>query len=93
MKGSASFHTVVKASKITSSIVCVLQLQNLSYEGLQARMSKLDPEMEKEIEDLRIRYQAKRQPILDAIDAKKKRMQNFWGWAKQLLGCSIIANN
>ena len=41
-------------------------------------MAALDPEMEREIEDLRKRYQAKRQPILDAIDAKKKRQQNFW---------------
>ena len=54
-----------------------MQLQNLSYEELQERMGRLDPEMEREIEDLHIRYQAKRQPILDAIDAKKKRMQNF----------------
>jgi len=29
--------------------------------------------MEQEIEELRKRYQAKRQPIIDAIDAKKKR--------------------
>ena len=50
---------------------------NLTYEELQQRMSALDPEMEREIEDLRKRYQAKRQPILDAIDAKKKRQQNF----------------
>ena len=54
-----------------------LQLGNLTYEELQQRMSALDPEMEREIEDLRKRYQAKRQPILDAIDAKKKRQQNF----------------
>ena len=53
------------------------QLGNLTYEELQQRMSALDPEMEREIEDLRKRYQAKRQPILDAIDAKKKRQQNF----------------
>ncbi|ELT95488.1 hypothetical protein CAPTEDRAFT_101248 [Capitella teleta] len=52
-------------------------LQNMSYEELQERMKQLDPEMEREIEDLHNRYQAKRQPILDAIDAKKKRMQNF----------------
>ena len=50
---------------------------NLTYEELQQRMAALDPEMEREIEDLRKRYQAKRQPILDAIDAKKKRQQNF----------------
>lgn len=37
----------------------------------------LDSEMEKEIEDLRRRYNAKRQPILDAMDQKRKRQQNF----------------
>lgn len=52
-------------------------LHSLSYEELQARISSLDPEMEREIDDLRKRYQAKRQPILDAIAAKKKRQQNF----------------
>ena len=34
--------------------------------------------MEREIDDLRMRYHAKRQPILDAIDQKRKRQQNFW---------------
>jgi serine/threonine kinase 3 len=33
--------------------------------------------MEREITDLRRRYHAKRQPIQDAIDQKKKRQQNF----------------
>ena len=32
---------------------------------------------EKEIEDLRRRYHAKRQPILDAMDQKRKRQNNF----------------
>lgn len=41
------------------------------------RMQTLDLEMEKEIEELRIRYQGKRQPILDAMEAKKRRQQNF----------------
>lgn len=40
-------------------------------------MQSLDMDMEKEIEGLRARYQAKRQPILDAMEAKKKRQQNF----------------
>lgn len=52
-------------------------LKYLSYEELNQRMSSLDSEMEREIEELRRRYQAKRQPILDAMDAKKKRQQNF----------------
>lgn len=52
-------------------------LKFLSYEELQQRMANLDFEMEREIDELRRRYQAKRQPILDAMDKKKKRQQNF----------------
>ncbi|XP_033726426.1 serine/threonine-protein kinase 3-like isoform X2 [Pecten maximus] len=52
-------------------------LRNLAYEDLEKRLSDLDPEMEREIDELRARYQAKRQPILEAIDAKKKRQNNF----------------
>ncbi|GBM00425.1 Serine/threonine-protein kinase 3 [Araneus ventricosus] len=52
-------------------------LKFLSYDELTQRMASLDSEMEREIEELRRRYQAKRQPILDAMDAKKKRQQNF----------------
>lgn len=40
-------------------------------------MNSLDSEMEKEIDALRKRYQGKRQPILDAMEAKKRRQQNF----------------
>lgn len=57
-------------------LVC-FQLKFLSHEELQQRMSNLDSEMEREIYELRRRYQAKRQPIIDAIDQKKKRQQNF----------------
>ncbi|KAL1121987.1 hypothetical protein AAG570_003395 [Ranatra chinensis] len=52
-------------------------LKYLSYEELQQRMSTLDSEMEREIDELRRLYQAKRQPILDAMDQKRKRQQNF----------------
>ncbi|XP_060553174.1 serine/threonine-protein kinase 3-like isoform X2 [Ruditapes philippinarum] len=52
-------------------------LRNLAYEDLERRLADLDPEMEREIDELRARFQAKRQPILEAIDAKKKRQQNF----------------
>lgn len=52
-------------------------LKFLPYEELTMRMGGLDSEMEKEIEDLRRRYNAKRQPILDAMDQKRKRQQNF----------------
>ncbi|PVD31902.1 hypothetical protein C0Q70_07328 [Pomacea canaliculata] len=52
-------------------------LHSLDYKELEQRLADLDPEMEREIEELRARYQAKRQPILEAIDAKKKRQPNF----------------
>lgn len=49
----------------------------LSLDELKERMNNLDYEMETEIEELRRRYASKRQPILDAIDTKRKRQQNF----------------
>ncbi|XP_060516090.1 serine/threonine-protein kinase hippo-like [Cylas formicarius] len=52
-------------------------LKYLTYEELQQRMNTLDADMEREIDELRKRYQAKRQPILDAMDTKRKRSQNF----------------
>lgn len=55
----------------------VPQLKYLSYDELTYRMSNLDQDMEREIDDLRRRYHAKRQPILDAMDQKRKRQQNF----------------
>ncbi|MEQ2158716.1 Serine/threonine-protein kinase 4, partial [Xenoophorus captivus] len=48
-----------------------------SVEELRVRLSSLDPQMEQEIEEIHQRYQAKRQPILDAIAAKKRLQQNF----------------
>lgn len=53
------------------------QLGYLSVGELEARMARLDAEMEAEIELLRARYNRKRQPILDAIHLKRKRQQNF----------------
>ena len=53
------------------------QLGYLSVGELEARMASLDAEMEAEIEQLRARYNRKRQPILDAIHLKRKRQQNF----------------
>ena len=50
-------------------------LRYLSVDELRNRMATLDIEMEAEIEELRRRYAAKRQPILDAMDNKKKRQQ------------------
>lgn len=52
-------------------------LKYLSYEELQQRIATLDMDMEREIDELRTRYQIKRQPIIDAMDTKRKRSQNF----------------
>uniref|UniRef100_H3CI16 non-specific serine/threonine protein kinase n=1 Tax=Tetraodon nigroviridis TaxID=99883 RepID=H3CI16_TETNG len=46
-----------------------------SVEELHLRLASLDPQMEQEIEEVRQRYQAKRKPILDAIEAKKRQQQ------------------
>ncbi|XP_071804281.1 serine/threonine-protein kinase 3-like isoform X2 [Asterias amurensis] len=52
-------------------------LKKLSYDDLQGRLQALDPQMEQEIEELRKRYQEKRRPIIEAMDVKRKRQQNF----------------
>ncbi|XP_069507455.1 serine/threonine-protein kinase 4 isoform X3 [Ambystoma mexicanum] len=52
-------------------------LKSWSVDELQRRLSALDPMMEQEIEAIRQRYHSKRQPILEAIDAKKRRQQTF----------------
>lgn len=54
-----------------------LQLKFLSYEDLQQRLSCIDTDMDREIEELNRKYEAKRKPILDAMDAKRKRQQNL----------------
>jgi len=62
---------------VRNEFIFFQQLNNLTYEELQERMKLIDPEMEREIDELRRRYEAKRAPILLAIDAKKRRQQNF----------------
>ncbi|XP_064160629.1 serine/threonine-protein kinase 4-like [Anguilla rostrata] len=52
-------------------------MRTWSVEELRVKLASLDPQMEQEIEEIRQRYQAKRQPIMDAIEAKKRRQQNF----------------
>uniref|UniRef100_W5KV90 non-specific serine/threonine protein kinase n=1 Tax=Astyanax mexicanus TaxID=7994 RepID=W5KV90_ASTMX len=52
-------------------------MRSWSVEELKRRLASLDPQMEQEIEEIRQRYQTKRQPILDAIEAKKRRQQNL----------------
>lgn len=53
------------------------QLRFLSAGELEARVARLDAEMEAEIDELRARYAKKRQPILDAMQLKRTRQQNF----------------
>ena len=62
---------------ISANFFNLLQLKFLSFDELKGKMSNLDQDMEREIDDLRRRYHAKRQPILDAMDQKRKRQQNF----------------
>lgn len=62
---------------IASVKVWSLQVSTWSVEELHLRLVSLDPQMEQEIEEVRQRYQAKRKPILDAIEAKKRQQQRF----------------
>ena len=76
----------VPTVKFHKSPLTALMLESLYYNMFLTptdphlffgRMAGLDSEMEKEIDDQRRRYHAKRQPILDAMDQKRKRQQNF----------------
>lgn len=40
-------------------------------------MANLDAEMEREIDELRKQYQTKKQPIIDALNTKRRIQQNF----------------
>ena len=53
------------------------QLKFLSYEELEQRLTSLDKEMDKEFEETKKRYKAKRKPIIDAIEVKNKKIQSF----------------
>uniref|UniRef100_A0AAG5D8K0 non-specific serine/threonine protein kinase n=1 Tax=Anopheles atroparvus TaxID=41427 RepID=A0AAG5D8K0_ANOAO len=50
-------------------------LKFLNYEQLEQRLASLDKEMEKELAETKKRYTTKRQPILDAIEAKQQKRQ------------------
>ncbi|XP_017093728.2 serine/threonine-protein kinase hippo [Drosophila bipectinata] len=52
-------------------------LKFLTFDDLTQRLSNIDHEMELEIEQLNKKYNAKRQPIVDAMNAKRKRQQNI----------------
>uniref|UniRef100_A0A8C4SNW1 Serine/threonine-protein kinase 3 n=1 Tax=Erpetoichthys calabaricus TaxID=27687 RepID=A0A8C4SNW1_ERPCA len=81
MKSRHFYLSFIKLYKVVSITFSNVLNPIHGYEGLeselQMRLSALDPMMEREIEELRQRYTAKRQPILDAMDAKKRRQQNF----------------
>eukprot|EP00041_Stephanoeca_diplocostata_P019690 m.428128 g.428128 ORF g.428128 m.428128 type:complete len:472 (+) comp21372_c0_seq2:294-1709(+) len=47
-------------------------LSSLSIDELKTRLAELGPEKEREIAALRKRYEAKRRPIVEALEAKKK---------------------
>lgn len=66
-----------KEPRMTIMTFSFLQLKFLSFDDLQQRLKNIDAEMEREIQELDRKYSAKRQPILDAIDAKRKRQQNI----------------
>ena len=71
INGNTYRHTYIKTKTYQ------FQLKFLSFDELKGKMANLDQDMEREIDDLRRRYHAKRQPILDAMDQKRKRQQNF----------------
>uniref|UniRef100_A0A182QKB0 non-specific serine/threonine protein kinase n=1 Tax=Anopheles farauti TaxID=69004 RepID=A0A182QKB0_9DIPT len=50
-------------------------LKFMNYEQLEQRLASLDKEMEKELAETKKRYTSKRQPILDAIEAKQQKRQ------------------
>uniref|UniRef100_A0A8C9TIC3 non-specific serine/threonine protein kinase n=1 Tax=Scleropages formosus TaxID=113540 RepID=A0A8C9TIC3_SCLFO len=62
---------------LSSDCVLFVQMKSWSVDELKSRLASLEPQMEQEIEEIRQRYQAKRQPILDAIEAKKRRQPNY----------------
>jgi C terminal SARAH domain of Mst1 len=65
-------------SPFTNYCKCVFifsQLKFLTYEELEQRLANLDKEMEKEFDETRKRYIAKRKPIVDAIEAKQQKRQ------------------
>lgn len=80
--GQPVMHNVISSNNPSKFQQCIAEgdlefLKYLSYTELTEKMGNLDQEMEREIDDLRRRYHAKRQPILDAMDQKRKRQQNF----------------
>ncbi|XP_057702833.1 serine/threonine-protein kinase 4-like [Corythoichthys intestinalis] len=75
-KEEASSQNGSQASKVLSEADLRL-VSSWTAEDLRARLAALDPQMEQEMEEIRQRYRAKRKPILDAIEAKKRRQRNL----------------
>ena len=49
------------------------QLKKLNLQQLEEHMLQLDNHLDQELESLRQRYHSKREPILAAMDAKKRQ--------------------
>ena len=49
------------------------QLKKLNLQQLEEHMHQLDNHLDQELESLRQRYHSKREPILAAMDAKKRQ--------------------
>ncbi|KAG7236869.1 hypothetical protein INR49_000173 [Caranx melampygus] len=78
LTGSGQIYDLrVMTEPVVSQCEGYCPISSWSVEELRLRLASLDPQMEQEIEEIRQRYQAKRQPIMDAIEAKKRRQQNF----------------
>jgi serine/threonine kinase 3 len=58
---------------IYANHIFFFQLKFLSYEELEQRLASLDKEMDKEFEETKKRYKAKRKPIIEAIEAKQQK--------------------
>lgn len=67
----------IRSSYCSLSTVALTQVKYLSYEDLRARISNLDRDMEREIDDLRMRLDAKLQPIQESIDRRRKKQLKF----------------
>ena len=71
-KASACIQKEVKLFEREKNVIL-----NLTVNEIQLRLRFLDLEMQREIENLKTRYDKKRELILRAIDVKKKNHQMF----------------
>ncbi|CAJ0949325.1 unnamed protein product [Ranitomeya imitator] len=73
----AKYRAILEENLLAAAKELRVGFKRLECGELQMRLNSLDPLMESEIEEIHQKYQAKRQPILDAIDSKKRRQQNL----------------